>query len=119
MQYVPIYGALFAFSICLYGNTWSAGFAFDDNFAVVCLTLAVDRSCGSKQSGDFVTQVQVSNGDVTGSASLAGILHHDFWYSSKVFQQKLLASAWCRIGCFLHSGVNRLHLIRATSRTDH
>lgn len=117
MQYLPVYGALFAFSICLYGNTWSAGFAFDDNFAVVCLTSAVDRSYGSKQSANFVTQVQVSNGDVTGSASLAGILHHDFWYNIETFQQVAafsMVQTW-----LLHSGVSRLHLIRATSHTDH
>ncbi|KAL0052516.1 hypothetical protein WJX82_003322 [Trebouxia sp. C0006] len=50
-----IYGALLTFSLALFGNTWSAGFAFDDNFAVV------------------------SNGDVTGSAPLAEIWRHDFW----------------------------------------
>ena len=30
-----IYGTLLTFSLALFGNTWSAGFAFDDNFAVV------------------------------------------------------------------------------------
>ena len=90
MQYIFVYGALFAFSICLYGNTWSAGFAFDDNFAVVCLISAAERSYDSNQSVSFVIRMQVSNGDVTGSASLVGILHHDFWYSSETFS-KLLA----------------------------
>ena len=30
-----IYAALTAFTLALYANPWSAGFAFDDNFAVV------------------------------------------------------------------------------------
>ncbi|KAL0037384.1 hypothetical protein WJX79_005166 [Trebouxia sp. C0005] len=55
MRNYHIYGTLLTFSLALFGNTWSAGFAFDDNFAVV------------------------NNGDVTGSAPLAEIWQHDFW----------------------------------------
>ncbi|DBA82648.1 hypothetical protein WJX77_007258 [Trebouxia sp. C0004] len=55
MRAYQIHGTLLTFSLALFGNTWFAGFAFDDNFAVV------------------------SNGDVTGSASLAGIWQNDFW----------------------------------------
>ena len=35
MRRLGIYGALVVVSLALYGNTWSAGFVFDDNFAVV------------------------------------------------------------------------------------
>ncbi len=35
MRDYHIYGTLLTFSLALFGNTWSAGFAFDDNFAVV------------------------------------------------------------------------------------
>ena len=37
-----IYGALLTFSLALFGNTWSAGFAFDDNFAVVGVSSAIN-----------------------------------------------------------------------------
>ena len=35
MRDYHIYGTLLTFGLALFGNTWSAGFAFDDNFAVV------------------------------------------------------------------------------------
>ena len=35
-----IYGTLLTLSLALFGNTWSAGFAFDDNFAVVGVSSA-------------------------------------------------------------------------------
>ncbi len=35
MRDYHIYGTLLTFNLALFGNTWSAGFAFDDNFAVV------------------------------------------------------------------------------------
>ena len=35
MQHRRAYAVLFVVSLALYGNTWSAGFAYDDNFAVV------------------------------------------------------------------------------------
>ncbi len=35
MRDYHIYGTLLTFSLALFGNTWPAGFAFDDNFAVV------------------------------------------------------------------------------------
>lgn len=35
MRNYHIYGTLLTFSLALFCNTWSAGFAFDDNFAVV------------------------------------------------------------------------------------
>lgn len=35
MQHGRVYAVLLVVSLALYGNTWSAGFAYDDNFAVV------------------------------------------------------------------------------------
>ncbi len=40
MRDYHIYGTLLTFSLALFGNTWSAGFAFDDNFAVVGVSRA-------------------------------------------------------------------------------
>lgn len=37
MRYKRVYTLLAAMSVTLYCNTWSADFAFDDNFAVVRL----------------------------------------------------------------------------------
>ncbi len=44
MQQARIYGVLIAVSLALYGNTWPAGFAFDDNFAVVRYNSAPSHS---------------------------------------------------------------------------
>ena len=41
MQFSKVNVLIFALSVGLYCNTWSAHFAFDDNFAVVSLGLLI------------------------------------------------------------------------------
>ena len=45
MQDGNVYALLLAYNLALYGNTWSAGFAFDDNFAVVRCAVRLSAIC--------------------------------------------------------------------------
>ena len=71
---------LAAATLC-YLNTLPAGFAFDDNFAVVSA-----RACGRVACIPFSTRSpslapsQIYNGDVTNDGNpLGGLFVHDFW----------------------------------------
>ena len=69
---------VFAVACGVYLNTLSAGFTFDDNFAVVSPSLTGAAHQGSP-SGTPVT-LQLSNGDVMhDNISLLNLFRHDFW----------------------------------------
>lgn len=70
---------LIVLCLALYCNTWSAEFAFDDNFAVVSSSLFMNCRCTMHSNFSRAAMSQLYNGDVTGSTPVLSIFKHDFW----------------------------------------
>lgn len=77
MRYKRVYALVAAFSVALYCNTWSADFAFDDNFAVVRLAGTLEAMFQPLSMPHII--LQINNGDVSANTAFTSIFRHDFW----------------------------------------